>query len=81
MDARIKLAVTDFNYNVNRGQDVIKKSKKGCGKVGEKRWKLQILKQSKQWMAKAVKEPKSYAFVEDLLNEVAERKASGEKNW
>ena len=34
---------------------------------------------SAQWTAKAVKEPKSYAFVEDLLNEVAVRKASGEK--
>ena len=77
MDARIKLAAIDFNANINREQDVIKKSRRGSGKVGEKKWKIQIAKQSKEWVAKEVKTPKSYTFVKTLLLDVISRKESG----
>ena len=77
MDARIKLAAIDFNVNVKRKQAVVQKQRSGSGIVGEKKWKIQIAKQSKEWVAKEVKTPKSYSFVTDLLKEVLSMKLSG----
>lgn len=63
MNARVKVAAIDFNHNVNKQQDVVRKQRRGSGTVGVKKWKIQIAKQSKEWVAKEVKTPKSYAFV------------------
>lgn len=79
MDARVKLAAIDFNANVKREQAVITKSRCNSGAVGEKRWKFQVAKQSKEWVAKEVKTPKTYSFVTELLDEVIRLKESGTK--
>lgn len=77
MDARIKLAAIDYNINSNREQGKIKKQRCGSGQVGEKKWKFQVAKQSKEWIAKEVKAAKSFSFVNDLLQEVVAMKLSG----
>ena len=79
MDARVKLAVLDHNNNVGRKQAVIRNERQGSGKKGEKCWKFLSLKSSKDWVMKAKMEPKSYAFIDKLMNEVVERKTNGEK--
>lgn len=63
MNARVKVTAIDFNHNVNKEQDVVRKQRRGSGTVGAKKWKIQIAKLSKEWVAKEVKTPKSYAFV------------------
>ena len=40
MDVRVKLAAIDFNQNVNRDQDVVRKQRRDSGKVGAKKWKI-----------------------------------------
>ena len=79
MDARVKLAVLDHNSNVDRKQATIRKAKKGSGKVGDLQRKFVSTKLSKDRVAKPKKEPKSFAFVENLLREVVDRKKRGEK--
>lgn len=79
MDARIKLAAIDFNTNVNRKQALVTKQRLGSGVKGEKKWKIQVAKQSKQWVAKEVKTPKSFSFVTELLGEVLLQKECGVK--
>ena len=78
MDARVKLAVLDHNANVNRKQAVVLKPRKGSGKKGDAQWKFQISKLSKEWVAKPMKEAKSFQFINCLVNEVVERKKGGE---
>ena len=70
MDARVKLAAIDFNENVNREHSTVKKARKGSSKEGEKKWKIQCTRQSKDWVAKEVKQPKSFKFITALMNEV-----------
>lgn len=77
MDARVKLAAIDHNTNVNRHQGVVTKQRSGSRIVGDKKWKFQVAKQSKEWVAKEVKMKKSHSFVTDLLNEVLKLKDSG----
>ena len=79
MDARVKLAAIDFNENVNREQSIVKKARKGSSKEGEKKWKIQCARQSKDWVAKEVKQPKSFKFIAALMNEVLHLKESGIK--
>ena len=79
MDARVKLAVIDHNYNINRKQATVNVERKGSAKKGEKQWKLISSKLSKEWIAKEKKEPKSFEFVQILLSEVVNRKEKGEK--
>ena len=79
MNARVKLAAIDHNNNVGREQDVVKKERKGSRKRGEKKWKFQCVKVSKDWTAKPVKVPKSYEFVDRILIDIFSRKNSGVK--
>jgi len=76
MDARVKLAVLDHNCNVGRKQSVIKRKIKIGAEIGEKKWKFQCSRLSKDWVAKEVKVPKSYQFSNNLMLEVMRRKAS-----
>ena len=77
MDARVKLAVIYQNNNLDKQQDVAKQQRKNSGKVGEKKWKQQCVKVSKDWTAKPVMEPKSYKFISDLLSDIVQKKISG----
>lgn len=79
MDARVKLAVIDHNSNINRKQAVVRKERQGSASKGEKQWKIVSSRLSKDWVAKEKKEPKSVAFVSELLSNVVQRKRSGEK--
>ena len=79
MNARVQLAVIDFNENASRDQAVVTKKKAGGAEVGELMWKFQISKHAKDWTSKPVKKPKSNEFVKTLLLEVIEKKESGEK--
>ena len=40
MEARVKLAAIDFNHNVNREQDIVRKQRRTSDKVGAKKWKI-----------------------------------------
>jgi hypothetical protein len=66
MVARTQLAVLDHNANVNRTQAEVKKG----SKQGEKRFKIVCGKQRKNWVAKEIKTPKSYSYVEGMMNDV-----------
>ena len=79
MDARVKLAVIDYNHNTNRNQATVTREIKGSAKKGEKQWKFVSSKLSKAWVAKERKEPKSFLFVKKLMFEVLKRKEKGEK--
>ncbi|XP_057297107.1 uncharacterized protein LOC130626005 [Hydractinia symbiolongicarpus] len=79
MNARVKLAILDHNNNVGRKQAVVKCARKGSQKVGEKKWKFVSSKLNKEWVAKPVKEPKSFSFVDAIMNDIIERKESGVK--
>ena len=68
MDVRVKLAIIDHNHNINRSQATVTKERKGSAKKGEKRWKFISSKLSKEWVAKPIKEIKSYAFVDQLIS-------------
>ena len=77
MDARVKLAAIDFNENINRENAVITKPTKVSGKLGEQKYKFQLAKQSSEWVAKEVKVPKTYRFIDTLLKEVISQKTLG----
>ena len=77
MDACIKLAIIDHNFNVNRNQAIVRKEKQGSGKIGEKCFKYVSSKIAKDLVAKPVKEQKSYEFIKKLMKEVVERKLQG----
>ena len=79
MAARVKLAIIDHNNNVNRKQADVKQKRKGGADVGERKWRFVCSKLSKDWIAKPVKEEKSYAFVDELVMEVITRKQEGER--
>jgi hypothetical protein len=66
MVARTQLAVLDHNANVNRTQAEVKKG----SKQGEKRFKIVCGKQRKNWLAKEIKTPKFYSYVEGMMNDV-----------
>ena len=66
MVALTQLAVFDHNANVNRTQAEVKKG----SKQGEKRFKIVCGKQRKNWVAKEIKTPKSYSYVEGMMNDV-----------
>ena len=70
MDARVKLVVIDFNHNINREQNIVRKQRRGSCTGGASKWKIQMVKESKEWVAKEVKTPRSYALVTELLSEV-----------
>ena len=79
MDARVKLAVLDFNENIGRNQAVIKTPNKPSGRMGQKRFRFHMAKQSNEWVAKEVKEQKTHNFVEELFEEIFRLKNSGVK--
>ena len=79
MSARVKLAILDYNENVGRGQAVIKKSRKNTGAVGELRYNFKASKRSGEWVAKEVKDDKTFKFIEKIWNEVFRLKLSGVK--
>ena len=63
--ARTQLAILDDNTNVGRKQAEIK------GPIqGEKRFKIACSKQTKNWVAEEIKEPKSYDYVEGMMQDV-----------
>ena len=66
MVARTQLAVLDHNANVSRSQAEVKKG----SNQGEKRFKIVCSKQRKNWVAKEIKMPKSYSYVEGMMNNV-----------
>ena len=74
MDARVKLAVIDFNENVNRKNAVIAKPTKHSGKAGDQKFKFQVARQSGQWVCKAIKEDKTYVFIDLLMAELLKMK-------
>ena len=77
MNARVQLAILDHNNNVGRKQAVVKKERKGSRKLGEKKWKFVSSKLNQEWVAKPIKEPKSYAFVDAIMNDVITKKRNG----
>ena len=66
MVARTQLVVLDHNANVSRSQAEVKKG----SNQGEKRFKIVCSKQRKNWVAKEIKVPKSYSYVEGMMNDV-----------
>lgn len=66
MVARTQLAVMDHNHNVNREQAVLKKG----ANQGEKRFNVVCPKQRKNWVAKPIREPKSYEYVKSMMQDV-----------
>ena len=66
MVARTQLAVLDHNHNVNRRQAVVHKG----ANHGELRFNVVCPKQRKNWVAKPIREPKSYGYVKDIMEEV-----------
>lgn len=66
MVARTQLAILDHNANVNRSQAEVKKG----ANEGEKRFKVLCPKQRKNWVAKQVKTPKSYAYISEMMEDV-----------
>ena len=78
MDARVKLAVLDHNNNVGRKQAKIKVQRTGSGKVGENKWRFVSSKLSKEWVAKPIMDPKSYEFIDKIIEEIVERKVQGQ---
>ncbi|XP_019640935.1 PREDICTED: uncharacterized protein LOC109482594 [Branchiostoma belcheri] len=70
MMGRMKLAVLDHNYNVDREQATTKE--------GEKRWDTSWRKRTKAWTARRVYEGKTYEYKDDLMAEVVRRQLEGE---
>ena len=72
MQARAQLAVLDHNTNVGRKQAIRKKGTQ----AGQLRYKQVFTKRRKTWVVKPLKEPKSYAFVDQLVKMVVRAKAA-----
>ena len=68
MVARTQLAALDNNYNTERQQAVIQEGPRS----GEARYRKSFPKTHKRWVAKPVKEKKSYAFLSELQLKVLE---------
>ena len=68
MVARTQLAALDNNYNIKRQQAVIQEGPRS----GEARYRKSFPKTHKRWVAKPVKEKKSYAFLSELQLKVLE---------
>ena len=66
MLARTQLAVLDHNNNVNRKQAVVQNG----SRQGEKRYKVVCSKQCKNWVAKEIKEQKSYHYIKTMMNDI-----------
>ena len=66
MVARTQLAILDHNANTTRSQAKVKKG--AC--PGEKRYKLLCAKQRKNWVVKEIKTPKSYSYIEGMMDDV-----------
>lgn len=66
MVARTQLAMLDHNAHVNRKQAVVRKGTK----QGEKRFNVVCPKQRKNWVAKPIKEPKSYEYINSMMKDV-----------
>ena len=66
MVARTQLAILDHNANTNRSQAEVKKG--AC--QGEKRYKLVCSKQRENWVVKEIKTPKSYSYIEGMMDDV-----------
>ncbi len=66
MVARTQLAVLDHNSNVHRKQAVIQKGEK----KGERRYNVVCPKQRNKWVAKPIKEPKSYEYINSMMKDV-----------
>ncbi|KAI8493457.1 hypothetical protein Bbelb_288540 [Branchiostoma belcheri] len=70
MMGRMKLAVLDHNYNVDREQATTKE--------GEKRWDTSWRKRTKARTARRVYEGKTYEYKDELMAEVVRRQLEGE---
>ena len=74
MVARAQLTALDHNANSGREQAVVKSG----AHAGEARFKSSFPKAQKQWVAKPIKEKKSYAHVMVLMDTVANTCETGE---
>ena len=66
MVARTQLAALDHNFNVDRKQAVVTKG----AQQGEKRYNVVCPKQRNNWVAKPIKEKKSYSYVNAMMENV-----------
>ena len=74
MVARSQLTALDHNANCGRKQAVVQSGPR----AGEARYKVSFPKAQKQWVAKPIKEKKSYAHVVVLMDTVANVCETGE---
>ena len=74
MVARVQLTALDHNANSGREQAVAKSG----AHAGEARFKSSFPKAQKQWVAKPIKDKKSYAHVMVLMDTVANTCETGE---
>ena len=77
MIARTQLAILDHNANVNRSHAEVKA---GPNK-GEKRYKVVCSKQRKNWVAKAIKSPKTNTYIDGMMTNVIECKKGKKFNY
>ena len=66
MVVQTQLAALDHNANVNRKQAVVINGEN----QGEKRYNVVCPKQRKNWVAKPIKEQKSYKYVKAMMEDV-----------
>ena len=74
MVARAQLTAPDHNANCGRKQAVVQSGPR----AGQARHKVSFPKAQKQWVAKPIKEKKSYAYVMVLMDTVANACETGE---
>ena len=74
MVARAQLTALDHNANCGRKQAVVQSGPR----AGQARYKVSFPKAQKQWVAKPIKEKKSYAHVMVLMDTVANACETGE---
>ena len=76
MLTRMQLAVLDHNANVGRKQAKVKSGKR----KGTLRYSQVFTKRRKTWVIKPIKEPKSYIFLDKMVERVVESRASKENS-
>lgn len=72
MIARAQLAALDHNHNCSRKQAVVKHG----SALGSLRYNLVFPKVRKTWMAKPIKEEKSYGHLDALMESILQQKRS-----
>ena len=74
MVARAQLTALDHNANCGRKQAIVQSGPR----AGQARYKVSFPKAQKQWVAKPIKEKKSYEHVMVLMDTVADACETGE---